>query len=345
MAGLARHRWKSRSPQSSNSARRRGDVKTAGFTHALLLGMGGSSLCPEVLRDDLRQDCRLPRAARARFDRSRRRFKAVEKPSRPGATRCSSFPASRAARSSPNLQAVFLRTREADRRRRRSGSRFIAITDPGSKMQQVAEARHFRHIFFGVPSIGGRYSALSNFGMVPGARHGSRRRRVPGTHRGDGRRPAGRRPGRRESRRRAGHRSSGRAAQHGRDKVTLIASPGISDLGAWLEQLIAESTGKHGKGIIPVDREAAGPPERLRQRSRLRLHAAGIRAGRRAGRRSRSAGAGRASGRAHHDRRHLRSRPGVFPLGDRHGGRRARSSASIRSISPTSKPARSRPAS
>jgi len=140
------------------------------------------------------------------------------------------------------------------------GSHFIAITDPGSKMQQVAEADRFLHVFFGRPSIGGRYSALSNFGMVPAAVVGMDTKRFlartaemvsacgpsvaveenPGAALGV---------------------VLGTAAKTGRDKVTIITSPGISDLGAWLEQLLAESTGKIGKGIIPVDRESLAAPE------------------------------------------------------------------------------------
>ena len=139
------------------------------------------------------------------------------------------------------------------------GNPFVAITDPGSKMQQVAVADKFREIFFGVPSIGGRYSALSNFGMVPAAIMGldvekflktaqemvfacgvtSVAHENPGVVLGT---------------------ILGVAANHGRDKLTIIASPGIYDLGAWLEQLIAESTGKMGKGIIPVDRERLARP-------------------------------------------------------------------------------------
>src|SRR5213075_1428829 len=126
-------------------------------------------------------------------------------------------------------------------------------------LQEVAIADKFREIFFGVPSIAGRYSALSNFGMVPAAIMGldverflltakemvsacgptSAVRDNPGVILGT---------------------ILGVAAIHGRDKLTIIASPGIYDLGAWLEQLIAESTGKAGKGIIPVDRERLAKP-------------------------------------------------------------------------------------
>src|SRR5438445_1384469 len=142
----------------------------------------------------------------------------------------------------------------------KAGSRFVAITDPGSKMEHVARGDNFRRIFQGLPSIGGRYSALSNFGMVPAAVMGMNTQKFldraeemvqackscvpvednPGVILGI---------------------ILGTLATNGRDKVTIATSPGISGLGAWLEQLIAESTGKEGRGIIPVDREQLGPPE------------------------------------------------------------------------------------
>jgi transaldolase/glucose-6-phosphate isomerase len=142
----------------------------------------------------------------------------------------------------------------------KAGSRFIAVTDPGSKMQKVAEADHFRHIFPGLPSIGGRYSALSNFGVVPAALMGLDMTRFLGRTQemveacgADA--PADQNPGVELGI------ILGTAARNGRDKVTIIASPGISALGAWLEQLMAESTGKQGKGIVPIDLEDIGPPE------------------------------------------------------------------------------------
>ena len=142
----------------------------------------------------------------------------------------------------------------------KAGSRFIAVTDPGSNLEKEARADGFRHIFPGVKSIGGRYSALSNFGMVPAAVMGLDVERLldeaermlsacaPGV-------PAEENPGL------VLGTILGVAASKGIDKLTIAASPGIYDLGAWLEQLLAESTGKDGKGIIPVDREKLGPPE------------------------------------------------------------------------------------
>jgi hypothetical protein len=141
----------------------------------------------------------------------------------------------------------------------RAGSRFLAITDPGSNLEKEAKADGFRHVFAGMKSIGGRYSALSHFGMVPAAVMGLDVERLldeaermqqacaPGV-------PAAENPGL------VLGTVLGVLATKGLDKLTLAASPGIHDLGAWLEQLIAESTGKEGKGIIPVDRERLGPP-------------------------------------------------------------------------------------
>ncbi len=140
------------------------------------------------------------------------------------------------------------------------GRRFIAITDPGSKFEKVAEAEGFRCVFHGDPSIGGRYSALSDFGMVPAAIMGIDALRF--LDRADVMAiscssclPVEKNPGA------VLGLILGAAAKNGRDKITLIASPGIADLGAWLEQLLAESTGKEGKGLIPVDREPLGTPE------------------------------------------------------------------------------------
>jgi transaldolase/glucose-6-phosphate isomerase len=235
------------------------EVKQAVFKHALLLGMGGSSLCPEVLRLTFGKIEGFPelhvldstdpaqiKAIEARIDLKSTLFIVSSKS---GGTL------------EPNIykQYFFTRVKEVVGEKE-AGNRFVAVTDPGSKMQHVAENDKFRHIFAGVPSIGGRYSALSNFGMVPAAVMGIDivkflNRTEEMVHACGATVPATENPGV------VLGAILGTAANSGRDKLTIIASPGISDLGAWLEQLLAESTGKSGKGIIPVDRESVARPD------------------------------------------------------------------------------------
>jgi transaldolase/glucose-6-phosphate isomerase len=141
-----------------------------------------------------------------------------------------------------------------------AGKHFIAITDPGSHMQKVAEQDGFRHIFLGDPGIGGRYSVLSNFGLVPAAAIGidlgaflkSAALMVRACAAGT---PPEANPGVQLGV------MMGVAATQGRDKVTIVTSPAIKDFGAWLEQLLAESTGKLGRGIVPIDGETVGAPD------------------------------------------------------------------------------------
>ena len=235
------------------------EVWSAGFKDVLLLGMGGSSLCPEVLRITFGKTAGYPdlhvldstdpaqvKAFENKIDINRTLFIVSSKS---GSTL------------EPNIfkQYFFERTKQAVGADK-ADSHFIAITDPDSKMQKVAEADRFRHIFFGRASIGGRYSALSNFGMVPAAIIGIDTKkfldRTQEMVRACGASaPVAENPGA------VLGIILGTAAQSGRDKVTIITSPDISDLGAWLEQLLAESTGKLGKGIIPVDREELAAPE------------------------------------------------------------------------------------
>ncbi len=235
------------------------EAKTGGFSDILLLGMGGSSLCPEVLAKTFGRVAGFPQL-HVLDSTDPAQVKSLERSVDLAKTL---FVVSSKSGSTlePNIfkQYFFERVQQtigADK----AGSRFIAVTDPGSKMQQVAETDRFLHIFPGRPSIGGRYSALSNFGMVPAALMGldlakfldrtqqmvaacgpqSPPEQNPGVLLGC---------------------ILGAAARDGRDKLTIITSPGISDLGAWLEQLVAESTGKQGHGIIPVDREIIAGPE------------------------------------------------------------------------------------
>ena len=233
------------------------------FQNALLLGMGGSSLCPEVMAQTfgpvggspelLVLDSTDPvqvQSFRRRIDPARTLFVVSSKS---GSTL------------EPNIffQYFWDETVRAIGQEQ-AGRRFVAITDPGSKMEQVAKEHRFRAIFPGRPSIGGRYSALSNFGMVPAGVMGVDLPRFLGStltmvEACAGSVPASANPG--------GILGAvlGTLGNAGRNKVTLVTSPGIGDVGAWLEQLIAESTGKQGKGLIPVDREALGSPERYGQ--------------------------------------------------------------------------------
>jgi transaldolase/glucose-6-phosphate isomerase len=235
------------------------DIKQASFKNALLLGMGGSSLCPEVLRKTFGKAAGYP-DLQVLDSTDPAQIKSVEESVDLASTIC--IVSSKSGSTlEPNIYKQYFFDRVKARvGEKEVGNRFLAITDPGSKMQRVAEKDKFRKIFMGVPSIGGRYSALSNFGMVPAAVMGidvlkflKNTQKIveacgpdtdavanPGVILGT---------------------ILGMAANEGRDKITIITSPGIFDLGAWLEQLLAESTGKSGKGIIPVDREGLAKPD------------------------------------------------------------------------------------
>ena len=234
------------------------EIQSRGFDDVLLLGMGGSSLCPEVLRMTFGRIPLCP-TLHVLDSTDPAQVKSFEHHINIAKTL---FIVSSKSGSTlePNIfKQYFFKRCEQTVGVTKVGSHFIAITDPGSKMQQVAEGDRFLHVFFGRPSIGGRYSALSNFGMVPAAVMGLDTRKFLLRAQEMQRACAG-----------AAVEENpgvmlgiilGTAAKAGRDKVTIITSPAISDLGAWLEQLLAESTGKIGKGIIPVDREQLGAPE------------------------------------------------------------------------------------
>ena len=235
------------------------EAREGGFTHALLLGMGGSSLCVEVLKLTFGKIAGYPEMF-VLDSTDPAQIRAIEAKVNVGKT---IFIVSSKSGSTlePNIfkQYFYERVKQAVGAAE-AGKRFIAITDPSSKMQQVAEADGFRHIFHGLPSIGGRYSALSNFGLVPAAIQGLDVPRFLDrveemVHACASVVPANENPGVILGA------ILGTLHNAGRDKVTIFTSPGISDLGAWLEQLIAESTGKQGKGLIPVDREQIGSPD------------------------------------------------------------------------------------
>ena len=235
------------------------EIRAAGFTHAVLLGMGGSSLCVEVLELTFGKFPGYPKVSTL-DSTDPAQIKSVESKLDIGKT---IFIVSSKSGSTlePNIfkQYFYERVKQVVGAAE-AGKHFIAVTDPGSNMQKVAEASGFRHVFFGLPSIGGRYSALSDFGAIPGAIQGidvgklfDRAEKM--VHACGASVPADQNPGAILGA------TLGTLAKSGRDKLTFFTSPGISDLGAWLEQLIAESTGKEGHGIIPVDRERIGPPD------------------------------------------------------------------------------------
>jgi transaldolase/glucose-6-phosphate isomerase len=238
------------------------EIADEGFEAVLLIGMGGSSLAPEVVRmtfgrldgfPDLHVlDSTVPAqvaAFDARLDLART---LVVVASKSGSTL------------EPNILKQHFHARMCEVvGRERAGRHFVAITDPGSQMQRVAERDGFRRVFFGVPEIGGRFSALSRFGLVPAALMGVDVARyldsalmmvdacgpeVPVTDN----------PGAMLGL------ALGAATTAGRDKLTIFTAPALWDLGAWLEQLVAESTGKRGHAIIPVDRERPRPPSAYR---------------------------------------------------------------------------------
>jgi transaldolase / glucose-6-phosphate isomerase len=230
-----------------------------GFSHVVLLGMGGSSLGPEVFAETFGlQDGRPTLLVLDSTDPAQ--IRTIESKIDPARTL---FIVSSKSGSTlePNILKQYFfecvtRAVGADQ----AGSRFIAITDPGSKLQAIAERDRFRHIAFGIPSIGGRYSVLSDFGLVPAAAMGLNIDRLLSAAEIMVRSCAANVP--------PAHNPAvvlgtvlGVLGKSGHDKITIVASPGIADFGAWLEQLLAESTGKHGKGLIPVDAEPLGPPD------------------------------------------------------------------------------------
>ncbi len=231
-------------------------VNKDGFQHVLLLGMGGSSLCPDVLARTFGARAGYPTlhvldstdpdqvtAFQKKVDLART---LVIVASKSGSTL------------EPNiLDAYFWDLVVNTVGEKAAGSHFVAITDPGSKLEGIAKKKGYRKVFHGDPAIGGRFSALSMFGLVPAALIGVDLEQFLGRAEAMAKRCIGDNAADRDPGVRLGA-FLGACAQRGRDKLTLVVSPGIESLGGWLEQLVAESTGKHGRGIIPVDMEPLG---------------------------------------------------------------------------------------
>jgi transaldolase / glucose-6-phosphate isomerase len=235
-----------------------GWVKERGFTDAVVLGMGGSSLGPEVLAETFGHREGFPRL-RILDSTNPDEVRAVEAAVNLPATLF--IVASKSGSTlEPNVFRDYFLARMKAVVGDRAGTHFVAVTDPGSAMEKAAEADGFAKIFHGVPQIGGRYSVLSAFGLVPAAAIGIDvaefldvarimvRSCGPAV-------PPAQNPGVL-----LGTALGTAANTEGRDKVTIIASPGIASFGAWAEQLIAESTGKQGKGLIPIDGEPIDVP-------------------------------------------------------------------------------------
>ncbi|RUT24358.1 transaldolase [Asaia sp. W19] len=234
------------------------EVKAKGFSDVLLLGMGGSSLGPEVIAETFGQIAGFPKL-HVLDSTDPQQVKTFENAvdlkktlfivsSKSGGTL------------EPNILKAYFFAAAEKALGSAPGKHFVAVTDPGSHMEQVAKGDGFWKIFYGEKQIGGRFSVLSNFGLVPAAAAGlnvrafleSALRSVKGASAST--------PPAQNTALQLGAILGAAATKFGRDKVTIIASPAIYDLGAWLEQLLAESTGKKGTGLIPIDDETLGAP-------------------------------------------------------------------------------------
>jgi transaldolase / glucose-6-phosphate isomerase len=235
-------------------------VRNDRLTHVVVMGMGGSSLCPIVLRetfgvrsgypDVLVLDSTVPASVlevESKIDVAKTMF--IESSKSGGTLESRSF-----------SEYFFVKATAALGSAKAAADRFACITDPGTSLEKLARERGFRKIFLNPEDIGGRYSALSFFGLVPAACVGvdigslldRARCMVQACAAGVA---ASANPGVA-----LGVALAGLATGKGRDKVTILASPGIATFGLWLEQLIAESLGKEGRGLIPISQEPPGDP-------------------------------------------------------------------------------------
>ncbi|HET58778.1 MAG TPA: bifunctional transaldolase/phosoglucose isomerase [Chloroflexi bacterium] len=232
------------------------EVTADGYTHCILLGMGGSSLAPEVIRLTLGMgvidgkagldlailDSTDPDQVQTSMERAPLEKTLVVVASKSGST------------AEVHAFMEYYWQQMQSHLTTDAGRHFVVITDPGSSLVPIAEERGYRAIMYADPNVGGRFSAMTSFGLVPAALMGldvadllTRAQAMaqqcsPET-------PAGRNPGL------VLGALIGSASLLGRDKLSIITDPAFASLGSWLEQLIAESSGKEGKGIVPVDNE------------------------------------------------------------------------------------------
>jgi glucose-6-phosphate isomerase len=232
------------------------EIHRDGIETIYLLGMGGSSLCAEVIRAvygvkpgypalvvmDTTDEAAIAGAVR-RLEPAKTLFLVASK---------SGGTIEPASMEKLFWEHMSLRVGST------AGRHFIAVTDPGTGLARLAADRGYRHVFLNPPDIGGRFSALSLFGLVPGALIGAPVRELlaGGAAMSEG--------CRQENHQNAGLELGaflGSAAKEGQDKLTVILPPSLRALGLWIEQLVAESTGKQGKGLLPVDDEPLGRPD------------------------------------------------------------------------------------
>lgn len=239
------------------------EVKERGFTDILLLGMGGSSLGPEVLGEVFGHQKGFPRL-HVLDSTDPQQVRSFQKRV---SIKTTLFIVSSKSGSTlePNILKAYFFNEARKILGDKVGQHFVAVTDPGSHMEKVAKENGFWKIFYGLKDIGGRYSVLSNFGIVPAAAAGLPVRELlhsaqrmekacsPAS-------PPAYNPGVQ-----LGAVWGIGVAKFKRDKFTIVSSPAIGSLGSWLEQLLAESTGKVGKGIIPIDEETLTAPDHYGQ--------------------------------------------------------------------------------
>lgn len=233
------------------------EIKEEGYTHAVLLGMGGSSLCSEVARETFGTaegylqlfvlDNTSPEAI-------------LELENKINIEKTLFIVASKSGNTEETLSFFHYFYHQVEKgKRNKPGNNFVAITDEGTPLVKVAEEYKFRKVFVNNPDIGGRYSVLSDFGLLPMALMGidikallASAKQMENSCNGI---PLAVNPG-----------MSlgvvlGICQRNGLDKVTFVLSSSISSFGYWVEQLLAESTGKEGKGLVPVNGELPGTPE------------------------------------------------------------------------------------
>ena len=238
----------------------RAEILQAGFKRALLLGMGGSSLASEVMSETFTAEDRQEGLHLTILDSTDpNSVMAADRWS--FGQKCLYILSSKSGTTAEvHAFLAYFWDRLKGSGLENPGERFIAITDPNTPLEKIGRERDFRRVFLADPRVGGRYSALSAFGLVPAALMGIDLERLLGNAGWMAKQsqpdlPVCRNPGM------VLGAVLGEAVKSGRDKLTIIADEAVAPFGAWLEQLVAESTGKEGKGIIPVSGEAVDQPE------------------------------------------------------------------------------------